>query len=392
MNDKKIYSIDEYIIETNALIDSGFFTYRGQSCSSWPLEPGIIRRIKKTYTGIGQSSVLFSLSVDYVGELLKKARANRHFKTNECDLNILAILQHYGAATPLLDFSNDPLVALYFACQPHKDETNSVESDGKIFCINYPHQIRSHNVPLRPVSEQSHINIESALELNSNPVIWYWEAPDDLPCKRSKKQQSVFVFGWGLYWKYNTDRLIDELKILVISAENKKNILKDLENKYEISEQTLFPDVHGFAQSNSHDKIIQHFSAEEFYDKGEELWWDGSPEWAAEFYRMAYTKKPYWIDARCKCALSLDWNGEQTEALMLLNESIKKLGEQWKFLVCRARINRKIEEDWKADLKKAEEIANNANERLEFKTFISNHGIADEENLMGFQTDQHFSY
>jgi hypothetical protein len=371
MIDKKINNIDQYIKKLDNLVNRGFSTYRGQCCSSWSLEPGVIRRIKKTYAGIGESGLLFSLSVDYVIGLLKKARANRYFKKNECDLNVLAILQHYGAATPLLDFSNDPLVALYFACQPY--EENNIELDGKIFCINYSGQIRSHGSPLRPVSDPFRINIESVLN-DSRPGIWYWKAPDDLPCKRSEKQQSVFVFGWGLYWKYDTKELINELKILIISAENKKSILKELEEKYDISEQTLFPDIHGFAQSNSHDKIIQRFSADNFYDKGEELWWDGSPEWAAEYYKMAYTKKPDWIDARCKCALALNWNGEQSKALDVIDESIKKLGEKWKFFACKAIINQIIEEDWKDNLRKAEELANNANDIFEFKNFISKHG------------------
>jgi len=89
---EKCHNLDEYEKRANTLIDSGFFTFRGQSCSSWSLEPGIIRKIKRTYTGIGQSGLLFRLSVDHVIKLLKKARGNRYFEENECDLNILAIL------------------------------------------------------------------------------------------------------------------------------------------------------------------------------------------------------------------------------------------------------------------------------------------------------------
>jgi hypothetical protein len=369
MNDTKVHNIDEYIAKSNNLLNSGFFTYRGQCCSSWSLEPGIIRKIKRTYTGIGQSGLLFRLSVDHIIELLKKVRDNGYFTENECDLNILAILQHYGAATPLLDFSDDPLVALYFACQPY--EENAVKSDGKIFCINYSSQIRSHSSPLRPVTDPSCMNIESTLD-DASRYIWYWKPSDDL-CKRGEKQQSVFVFGWGLYWKYDTEKLIDELIILIISAENKKGILKKLEERYDISEQTLFADIHGFAQSNSHDKMIQHFSAEEFYGKGEEQWWDGSPEWAAEYYKMAYTKKSDWIDARCKCALALNWNGEQSKALDIIDASIAKFGENWKVVACKSIINQMIKKDWKVDMRKAEEIADNENQSSEFKTFVNNY-------------------
>ena len=236
MYNKKVHNIDEYVRTSNSLINSGFFTYRGQCCSSWSLEPGILRKIKRTYTGIGQSGLLFRLSVDQVIGLLKKARDNKHFSEDECDLNILATLQHFGAATPLFDFSYDPLVALYFACQPY--EENAVESDGKIFCINYPSQIRSHSFPLRPITDPSCMNIESVLD-DASRSIWYWK-PSGALCKRSEKQQSVFVFGWGLYWEYDTEKLIDELKILIVSAESKKGILKELEEKYDISEQSLF--------------------------------------------------------------------------------------------------------------------------------------------------------
>lgn len=368
----KISNLDEYIKRTNRLIDSGCFTYRGQCCSSWPLEPGIIRRIKKTYTGIGQSGLLFSLSLDSTTDLLKSARSSTHFKREECDLNILAILQHYGAATPLLDFTNDQLVALYFACQPY--EENGAESDGKVFSINYPDQVRSYNSPMRAVSDPSKIKIKSDLLPDKHRGIWYWNPSDNLPCKRNKKQQSVFVFGWDLYWEYYTNSLIKELKIIVISADSKKNILKKLEEKHNISEQTLFPDIHGFAQSYSHDKIAQYFSAEDFYKKGHDYYWNGSPEWAAEYYKMAYTKKPDWIYARCKCALSLNWNGEQSEALEVIEASVKELGEKWEFLVCKAIINQVMENDWKADIEKAEEIANKENDGCKFKQFIRKYG------------------
>jgi hypothetical protein len=366
-----VSNLDEYIKITKRLFDSGCFTFRGQCCSSWLLEPGIIRRIKKTYTGISQSGLLFSLSIDSTIDLLKSARLSKHFKQKECDLNILAILQHYGAATPLLDFTYDPLVALYFACQSF--EKNGTESDGKVFSINCK-QVRSHNSPMRHVLDPSKINIQSDLLPNKHRGIWYWNPPDNLPCKRNKKQQSVFVFGWDLYWEYYTNSLIKELTIIAISADSKKDILMKLEEEHNISEQTLFPDIHGFAQSNSHDKIIQNFSAEEFYNKGEDCYWEGDFEWAAQYYKMTYTKKPDWIDARCNCALSLNGYGEQSEALKVIEDSIKKLREKWKLLVCKAIINKVMEYDWKADIEKAEEMANNENEGIKFKQYLKKYG------------------
>ena len=262
-----------------------------------------------------------------------------------------------------------------------------------VFSINYPDQVRSFSSPMRPVSDPSKINIKSDLSPDRHRGIWYWNTPDDLPCKRNEKQESVFVFGWGLYWKYSTNKLIKELKEIVILADSKKDILEELKEKHEISEQTLFPDKHGiseqtlfpdrhvFAQSNRYDKIIQHYSAEDFYEKGEEYYWDGSPEWAAQYYKMAYTKKPDLIDARCKCALALNWNGEQGNAMDVIEESIKELGEEWKLLIGRAVIKQTMENDWKSDLEKAEKMANNENDGGKFKQFIRKYGsrLSDQD-------------
>ncbi len=378
----KISNLDEYIKKIEGLNYKGCFTFRGQRCSSWLLEPGIIRRIKKTYTGINkifESGLLFSLSLNSTVDLLKSAKSNQHFKQDECDLKILEVLQHYGAATPLLDFTKDPLVALYFACQP--SEKNGVESDGKVFSINYPDQIRSRESPIRPVSDPSKINIEDNLYLNRG--IWYWNIYENHTCNRSERQKSVFVFGWGLYWGYSTKKLIEELEEVVISADSKQDIIERLEQEYDISKERLFVneetqplnnDLYNFAQSNRHDKIIHFFSAEDFYKKGEDCYWDGSPEWAAQYYKMAYTKKPDWIDARSKCALSLNCNGEQSTALKVIEDSIKELGEKWEFLLCKAIINKVIENEWKADLKKAEEMANDKNDSFKFKQFIHKYG------------------
>ena len=377
----KITDLDEYIKKIEDLNYKGCSTFRGQCCSSWFLEPGIIRRIKKTYTGINEiaeSGLLFSLSLNSTMDLLKSTKSNKHFKQEECDLKFLEVLQHYGAATPLLDFTNDPWVALYFACQP--SENNGVESDGKVFSINYPDQIRSPDLPMRIVTDPFKINIETDLYPNNNRGIWFWNIYEDHNCKRSEKQKSVFVFGWGLYWGYNTKKLIEELEEVVISAHSKQYILKRLEQEHDISKEKLFVDeetqpfnndLYDFAQSNSHDKIIQYFSAEDFYNKGEE---DSSHDWAAQYYKMAYTKRPDWIDARCKCALFLNRDGEQSEALKVIEDSIKELGEKWKLLVCKAIINEVIKNEWKADLKKAEEIANNENEGVTFKQYLKNYG------------------
>lgn len=89
---------------------------------------------------------------------------------------------------------------------------------------------------------------------------------------------------------------------------------------------------------------------------------------------MAYTRKPDWVYARCKCALALNWNGEQGKAIDVIEKSIKELGEKWELLICRAVINQVMENDWKADFEKAEEVATNENKGCKFKQFLRKYG------------------
>jgi hypothetical protein len=365
MLDKPICDVSEYIKISDKLLYEGGSLYRGQCCSSWSLESGIVRRIKKTYPGISEGGLLLSLIFETTEDLIKRARVNPELELgNECDLNVLAILQHYGAATPLLDFTREPLVALYFACQPYTEKGN--KSDGKVFCINYSKQVHSDNVSIVSFVDPSIINIETIFTPKGHRGIWQWTVPEKFPCKRSKKQQSVFVSGWGLLWEYRKTKLVNELQSLTIAADSKKKILDELKDKYDISEQTLFPDVYGFAQSNRHDKIIQYFGAEDFYAKGEDA---DCHEWKAEFYKMAFEKRPKWIDARCKCIISLNHDGRQDEALVIVEDSINELGENWKLLVCKADTYDGLYKDWKPILNKAKQIAVEANEREYFELF-----------------------
>ena len=48
------------------------------------------------------------------------------------DLEILAEFQHYGAATCLMDFTHNALVALWFAC---KKNSKDASKDGKVVAV-----------------------------------------------------------------------------------------------------------------------------------------------------------------------------------------------------------------------------------------------------------------
>ena len=86
--------------------------YRGHADKSWDLTPSIFRSDK----GIKNEHLLFRDMV---------AHEPQDFSQCKSALDYLVQMQHYGLPTRLLDVTTNPLVALYFACQPAGDTTIS---------------------------------------------------------------------------------------------------------------------------------------------------------------------------------------------------------------------------------------------------------------------------
>src|SRR5579872_5540330 len=87
--------------------DSTLILYRGQENSTWNLLPKIGRR------GISTDFLSFEKSIISEFKRLGRTYLAADILNNEWDL--LALAQHHGLPTRLLDWSTNPLVALWFA-------------------------------------------------------------------------------------------------------------------------------------------------------------------------------------------------------------------------------------------------------------------------------------
>lgn len=194
----------------------GGWLYRGHADESWPLIPKVGR---PEFDSKGSSDwAMFSLWKD-------KAIAYENLPEN--DLECLAIAQHHGLATRLLDWSNNPLVATYFACKGHP------EKDGAIYVFFPRNLLEEEKFDFREVKEiKQYIPraIASRISRQSGRFTYH-----------PNPQQSI-EFG-----EIGDPFIGQQLKKVVVSKGAKEKILDEL-NIYNINEEGIFPDLDGLSR------------------------------------------------------------------------------------------------------------------------------------------------
>lgn len=93
-----------------------WFMYRGHACSDWEARPSIERAGAKGIANYPTLRTFTQFARPFVSIL------------PQTDLEWLVLAQHQGIPTPLLDWTLNPLVALYFACLEPADRDGSVLS------------------------------------------------------------------------------------------------------------------------------------------------------------------------------------------------------------------------------------------------------------------------
>ena len=210
--------------------------FRGQADSKWPVNCSAVRRLARGLAEPVESRLTNSLLVGYLEFLIAKARMRNvlphGFDTASPDLELLALLQHQGAATGLIDFTLQPFVALWFACNGSQTE------NGAVYFLS-----RASTTEIEPR------DIEKPLgSLYEKNVLWSWE-PSALG-NRIMAQRSVFVFGVAEVGG------TAKMGRFIVQAESKSDILSQLESLHGMNEEMLYPDFPGYAVANASDKFF----------------------------------------------------------------------------------------------------------------------------------------
>ncbi|MBR3758331.1 MAG: FRG domain-containing protein [Bacteroidaceae bacterium] len=220
-----VNSLSAFVAEIEKLtkqFEGQKFVYRGHASTSYELKPSIGRN---NYNERVEQSMLNEFKRRYYP--YTSERVNKK-------LDVLFLAQHYRLPTRLLDWSFNPLIAMYFACQSKLEYDESIQSDKEMDGIVYVRSIFGPSECL--LCEEKDVDPFKDFEKNK------FLLPDNFDV-RFRNQQGLFeIFA-------NPTQCNDAVKLKIkVLAANKKEILLSLSN-VGITEDFVYPDLEHLAKS-----------------------------------------------------------------------------------------------------------------------------------------------
>ena len=264
-------TINEFI-EWAARFSDGQYLFRGVSTESYKIEASAYRRLPEPDRN--NPSKLLKINKS----LIEKAKSLGHDQKDRqqlSDLEILAELQHFGAATCLIDFSRSALVALWFACQ----QGTKGDANGKVFVVRHDDMVRLKTV--NPELIKKEIDHFFKPYQNGRYPLYQWQPK--LQNNRIIAQQSVFAFGGAQ---------IEAEAECVIPQDSKQDILISLDKISGITEANVYPDFDGFARLHAHNKPYTEPDPQEYLQRGISAHKNDRVDDAIEYYTEIIQMEP----------------------------------------------------------------------------------------------------
>jgi hypothetical protein len=263
------------------LAQGGTYAWRGQNDASYNLSSSLYRQLERS----GQTVTEKAMRAEEI-QILEEARRwglGRDLGPSATDLHLLALLQHHGVPTRLLDVTSNPMTALWFAAEPHANTDGGAgDPPGVLFAIDVTdtawfqtfqhHGDQSWHEIGNPLSAV----YEAALD-DSGKTDKMFRAFPALPDERMKAQEGYFL-GSAFPKKHKVPGVIgfkpvgtapgdSKLKKLleqdrgpgrpaklpfcaiVIPPDVKAKLRDPLRRTYNRRRRVLFPDIDGFKEA-----------------------------------------------------------------------------------------------------------------------------------------------
>ncbi|HHF2932011.1 TPA: FRG domain-containing protein [Vibrio alginolyticus] len=169
------------------------WVFRGQSNDDWILQSSLSRAFEESQnirdTGrrtVGKPSINRR---EHEKVMIDRFKCNAHLFLDHLphdkdDLSWLAVMQHHGAPTRLLDFTFSPYIALYFALE-------SGDGDAAVYCINQSALSEADDEYFGDHKLDVHSRVMDGEESNDDPCLYAFEPK--FSNQRLLSQQGLFV-------------------------------------------------------------------------------------------------------------------------------------------------------------------------------------------------------
>ncbi|EOC1797616.1 FRG domain-containing protein [Vibrio fluvialis] len=229
------------------MLDYAGYVYRGHGCSKWKLEPTIDRLI------LDPESVKRTTHLNNF-KFATRGRRGPFPSSMQTENDWWALGQHHGLATPLLDWTESPFVALYFAAVGAKKENSKMMS---VFALS-----------LAAVDERNTavMDAESVELVNGKKPTVKVVRPLSDENARLVSQRGLFTRGpnnidiesWMKRFATSQSEYYMELIRVDIPTSTIDACLQYL-NRMNINHATLFPDLSGASEyCNTHLNILNY--------------------------------------------------------------------------------------------------------------------------------------
>ena len=253
--------------------NDGQYLFRGVSKDTHKMEASAYRRLPEA----DRSNPNKLLKINQA--LIDKARLLGHDQKDGhrfSDLELLAELQHFGAATCLIDFTRNAQIALWFACQ----QSASGAANGKVFVVRADDPVRFKTVTPKLVTEEDIDHFFKEDESGRSPL-YQWQPKQQN--NRVIVQQSVFIFGGSQ---------IEVAAECVILKSGKSEILDSLDNSAGITEASVYPDFDGFARQHAENKPYIESDVQSYLQRGVMAQMENNLDDAITYYDEVISLQP----------------------------------------------------------------------------------------------------